>query len=145
MKYKIIAGPTQMRVERYNFKSEPIDIGDEYITSDNEQARQFYYEHMHVACQRYIQLRWYVRCIEWSMIKEVVNEIVDRFPTMYFDGPSWIASTVPWKQAKHKEWFMVDKNTRWLLKKEYKDGIRMRQKETSGVPALQSGESPSDG
>lgn len=133
MKYKIVAGPTQMRVERYNFQSEPIDIGDEHITSDNEQARQFYYEHMHPACQRYMQLRWYVKRIERSMLRDAVNEMVDKYPTMYFDGPSWIVSTVPWRQAKYGEWFGVGKKVKWLLTKEYINGSRIRQKETSGV------------
>lgn len=144
-KYKIVAGPTQMRVERYNFKSEPIDIGNEHITADNEQARQFYYEYMHPTCQRYMQLRWYVKTIEWSILRKAVEEVVDEFPTMYFDGPPWIVSTVPWKHAKYREWFMIDKKFRWLLNKEYKDGIRIRQKETSSMPTVQSGESSSDG
>ena len=138
MKYKIVAGPTQMRVERYNFKSDPIDIGDEHITADNEEARQFYYECMHCACQEYIRLRWYVSRIKWSMLKEAVSEIVEKYPTMYFDGPSWIVSTTPWKQAKYREWFGVDKKVRWLLKREYKGGIRIRQKETSSMPTVQS-------
>ena len=136
MKYKIIAGPTQMRVERYNYKSEPIDIGDEYITRDNQQAKDFYYEHMHVACQEYIKLRWTVKCIEWNMLRETVKELVEKFPTMYFDGPAWIGSTVPWKQAKYGEWFIIPKKLRWLLKKEYTDGIRNRREEASDMPTI---------
>ena len=136
MKYKIIAGPTQMRVERYNYKSEPIDIGDEYITRDNQQAKDFYYEHMHVACQEYIKLRWTVKCIEWNMLRETVKELVEKFPTMYFDGPAWIGSTVPWKQAKYGEWFIIPKKLRWLLKKEYTDGIRNRREEASDMSTV---------
>ena len=116
MKYKIIAGPTQMRVERYNYKSEPIDIGNEYIASDNQKAQDFYYEHMHVSCQEYIKLRWAVKCIEWKMLREIAKELVEMFPTMYFDGPSWVMSIVPWKQAKYGEWMYVPKKLRWLLK-----------------------------
>jgi len=136
LKYKIIAGPTQMRVERYNYKSEPIDIGDEYITRDNQQAKDFYYEHMHVACQEYIKLRWTVKCIEWNMLRETVKELVEKFPTMYFDGPAWIGSTVPWKQAKYGEWFIIPKKLRWLLKKEYTDGIRNRREEASDMSTV---------
>lgn len=136
MKYKIIAGPTQMRVERYNYKSEPIDISDEYITRDNQQAKDFYYEHMHTACQEYIKLRWTVKCIEWNMLRETVKELVEKFPTMYFDGPAWIGSTVPWKQAKYGEWFIIPKKLRWLLKKEYTDGIRNRREEASDMPTV---------
>ena len=136
MKYKIIAGPTQMRVERYNYKSEPIDIGDEYITRDNQQAKDFYYEHMHVACQEYIKLRWTVKCIEWNMLRETVKELVEKFPTMYFDGPAWIGSTVPWKQAKYGEWFIIPKKLKWLLKKEYTDGIRNRREEASDMSTV---------
>ena len=136
MKYKIIAGPTQMRVERYNYKSEPIDISDEYITRDNQQAKDFYYEHMHTACQEYINLGWTVKCIEWNMLRETVKELVEKFPTMYFDGPAWIGSTVPWKQAKYGEWFIIPKKLRWLLKKEYTDGIRNRREEASDMPTV---------
>jgi len=125
-----------MRVERYNYKSEPIDIGDEYITRDNQQAKDFYYEHMHVACQEYIKLRWTVKCIEWNMLRETVKELVEKFPTMYFDGPAWIGSTVPWKQAKYGEWFIIPKKLRWLLKKEYTDGIRNRREEASDMSTV---------
>lgn len=31
--YKIVADPTQMRVECYAYKSDPIDIGDEHIST----------------------------------------------------------------------------------------------------------------
>lgn len=125
-----------MRVERYGYKSEPIDIGDEYISGDNQKAKDFYQEHMHAACREYIQLKWAVKCIKWGILKKQVQELVDKFPNMYFDGPPWIMSTVPWKQAKYGEWFMVDKRTRWLLKKEYTDGIRNRREEASDMPSV---------
>lgn len=126
MVYKIIAGPEQMYIVRYGLKSEPIDICDEYITLDNQKAKDFYYEHMHSVCQEYMKLKWNVKCVHWDMLHEDVKEIVEKFPTMYFDGPSWICSVVPWKQAKYKEWFIIPNKLRWLLKKEYTDGIRNR-------------------
>ena len=136
MTYKIIAGPTQMRVERFAFKSEPIDIGDEHIAASNRQAHNFYYEYMHHACVEYIRLRWNVKCIEWSMLKNKVKQIVDNNPSLFFNGPSWVVSTVPWKQAKRSQWFSVGKKVRWLLKKEYTDGVRNRQEETSSVSTV---------
>lgn len=134
-----------MRVERYNYKSEPIDIGDEYITIHNQQAKDFYYEHMHAVCKEYIRLMWAVKCIHWNMLREKAKEIVDQSPTMYFDGPSWIVSTVPWKQAKYGEWTFIPKKLRWLLMKEYTDGVRNRQEEASSMSSIQSEQSSSDG
>lgn len=135
-RYKIVVGPTQMCVKRYDYKSEPIDIGEEHIDCYNQQAKDFYYEYMHAACQKYIELKWSVNRIQWGILKREVSEIVDDYPTMYFDGPEWIASTVPWKQAKYKEWFIVPKKMRWLLKREYTDGIRNRSETTSSVPPV---------
>lgn len=135
-RYKIVAGPTQMYVKRYGYKSEPIDIGEGHIDCYNQQAKEFYYEHMHSACQEYIKLKWTMNSIQWGILKREVSEIVDDYPTMYFDGPEWIASTVPWKQAKHGEWFIVPKKLRWLLKREYTDGICNRSETTSSVPPV---------
>ena len=118
-KYKIIAGPTQMRVERRMFKSEPIDIGNEHIAGDNQKAKDFYYQYMHSSCQEYARLLWDVKNIRWNVLKQETKEFAKLYPILYFDGPSWIVSTVPWKQAKHGEWFMVPKKVKWLLKKLY--------------------------
>lgn len=145
MKYKIIAGPTQMIVRRFGYKSEPIDIGNEHITSDNQQDRDRNHEYMHCACVEYIRLSWNVKCIKWGMLKKAVNEFVTQTPNLYFDGPPWIISTVPWKEAKYGQWTAVSKKVRWLLKKEYTDGIRNRQEETSGVSTLQSEQPSFDG
>lgn len=145
MRYKIVAGPTQMIVQRFGYKSEPIDIGDEHITADDQQARDFYYQHMHYSCREYIRLRRTINRIEWNRLKEIVAEIVDKTPNLYFDGPPWIVSVVPWKEVKYGEWIMVSKKLRWLLKREYTDGIRNRQEETSSVSTLQSEQPSSDG
>lgn len=145
MKYKIVAGPTQMIVQRFGYKSEPIDIVDEYITADNNQAHDYYHEHMHHSCQQYVHLRWTENQIEWNRLKEKIAEIVDKTPNLYFDGPSWIVSVVPWKQAEYGQWTAVSKKARWLLKKEYTDGVRNRQEEASGVSTLQSRQPSSDG
>jgi hypothetical protein len=134
-----------MRVERYSFKSEPIDIGNEHITINDQKAKDFYHEYMHHACQTYIELSWTVKCIHWNMLHEKVKEIVDKCPTMYFDGPSWIVSTAPWKVAKYGEWTCVSKKTRWLLKKEYTNGVRNRQEETSSMSSIQSEQSSFNG
>lgn len=72
MKYKIVAGPTQMVVQRFGYKSEPFDIGAEHITADNQQVRDFYYEYMHYSCREYIRLRWTINRIEWNRLKEIV-------------------------------------------------------------------------
>jgi len=136
MKYKIIVGPTQMRVERYELQSEPIDIDDRHIAADDLVAAIAYDADLHPACQRYMQLMWYVRGIEWKQLRELLTDIVDKYPTMHFDGPSWIVSTVPWKQAKYGEWFVVSNKLRWLLRGEYTNGVRNRQEETSGVPSV---------
>lgn len=130
-RYKIIAGPTQMYVKRYDYKSEIIDIEGDHVDYHNQQAKDFYYEYMHDACKEYIGLKWAVNRIQWGMLKRSISDVVDKTPTLYFDGPEWIVSTVPWKQAKHGEWFIVGKKERWLLKKEYTDGIRNRQEEAS--------------
>lgn len=129
MTYKIIAGPTQMRVERYSFKSEPIDIGDEYVNRDNEKARDFYYDHMHDACKSYINLVWIVNGIKWNMIREAVDEILEEFSDLYFDGPNWIVSIVPWKEAKYGEWFMFSKRIRSVLKKKYLEKLKKSSNE----------------
>jgi hypothetical protein len=123
MIYKIIAGPTQMRVERKFFKSEPIDIGDEYITRDNQKAKDFYYEFIHSSCQEYAKLLWQTKNIRWNTLKQEAKEITDTHAILYFDGPSWIVSTVHWKQAKYGEWFTVSKKMRWLLKKLYSENV----------------------
>lgn len=135
-RYKIVAGPTQMRIERFGYKSEPIDIADEHIECDNQAAKDFYYRYMHASCQEYIRLKWNMKCIKWGILKRKVKEIVDKQHVMYFDGPNWIVSTVPWKQAKFGEWYIVPKKTRWLLKKEYTDGVRNRQEEAPSVPTV---------
>lgn len=129
MSYKIVVGPTQMRVERYSFKSEPIDIGNEYINSDSETARAFYYDHMHDACKSYIDLACVVNGIKWNMIKNAVDEILEEFPNLYFDGPSWIVSVVPWKEAKYGEWFMFSKRIRSVLKKKYLEKLKKTSQE----------------
>jgi hypothetical protein len=118
-RYKIIAGPTQMRVERQMFKSEPIDIGDEHITADNQKAKDFYYEFMHTSIQEYARLLWATKNIHWDVLKQQAKELSKVNTILYFDGPTWIISTAPWKQAKYGEWFMVPKKVRWLLKKLY--------------------------
>jgi hypothetical protein len=118
-KYKLIVGPTQMRVERQLFKSEPIDIGDEYITADNQKAKDFYYEFMHPSVQEYARLLWTTKSIRWNTLKQQVKGLADMHTILYFDGPSWIVSTVPWKQAKYEEWFVVPMKVKWLLKKFY--------------------------
>ena len=118
-KYKIIVGLTQMRVERRGFKSEPIDIGDEYITSDNQKAKDCYYEFIHPCVQEYARLLWTLKNIQWTVLKREAKEIADMHTILYFDGPEWIVSTVPWKEAKYGEWFMVSKTLKWLLKKLY--------------------------
>lgn len=118
-RYKLIVGPTQMRVERRVFKSEPIDIGDEYITADNQRAKDFYYEFMHSSVQEYARLLWAAKNIHWNALKQEAKEFADMHTILYFDGPDWIISTVPWKEAKYGEWFMVSKKVRWILKKLY--------------------------
>lgn len=138
MKYKIVAGPTQMRVERFGLVSEPISIGEEYIDRDNQRARDIYYQDLHPGCVRLMTQRWTVSRLGWHRLKEAVKDIVDETPNLYFDGPSWIVSTVPWKQAKYGEWKIVPKKVRWLLKKEYTNGVRNRQKEALSVPSVQS-------
>lgn len=118
-KYKLIVGPTQMRVERRMSKSEPIDIGDEYITADIQKAKDFYYEFIHPSIQEYARLLWTIKNIQWTVLKREAKEIADMHTILYFDGPPWIVSTVPWKQAKYGEWFIVSKKVKWLLKKLY--------------------------
>jgi len=118
-KYKLIVGPTQMRVERRMFKSEPIDIGNEHITADNQKAKDFYYEFIHPSIQEYARLMWTIKNIQWTVLKREAKEIADMHTILYFDGPSWIVSTAPWKQAKYGEWFTVPKKVRWILKKLY--------------------------
>lgn len=135
-RYKIVAGPTQMRIERFGYKSEPIDVADEHIECDNQAAKDFYYRYMHASCQEYIRLKWTTECIKWGILKREVKELVEKYPTMHFDGPAWIISTVPWKQAKYGEWFMVGKRARWLLKKEYTNGVCNRQEEAPGVSTV---------
>lgn len=136
MTYKIVAGPTQMTIKRCGYRSELIDIGNEYISGNNQKAKDYYFEHMHPKCQEYIRLKWTIKCIKWNKLKEQVKELVDEFPNMYFDGPSWIMSTVPWKQAKYGEWFIAGNRARWLLKKEYTNGIRNRREEASDMPTV---------
>lgn len=136
MTYKIVVGSTQMIVKRCGYRSEPINIGDEHISRDNQKAKDFYTEYMHPQCQEYIRLKWTIKCIKWNKLKEKVKQLVDEHPNMYFDGPPWIISTVPWKEAKYGEWFGTDKKTRWLLKKEYTDGVRNRREKASDMPTV---------
>lgn len=117
MKYKIIAGPTQMRVERYGFKSEPIDIGNEHIDCTNEKAREVYQSDLHPVCQEYVRDLRSIRRAMWSDLKNEAIKVAKQFPELHFDGPSCVVSTVPWKQAKHSEWFIVSKKLKNLLKK----------------------------
>jgi hypothetical protein len=117
MTYKIIVGPTEMIVQRYDYKSEPIQIGDEYIDKHNTKAKEFYHARMHSACQEYVRLKWAVSRIQWNMLKEAANNIVKDNFELYFDGPEHIVSTVPWKQAKHGEYFFVHKKLKTLIKR----------------------------
>ena len=123
-RYKIIASPTQMHIERFGYKSDPIDIADEPVDYHSQKAKDFYYAHMHAACVQYIRLRRDVNAIQWGLLKNQIKEVVAEHPNLYFDGPDWIVSTVPWKHAKFGEWFIVSKKIRWLLKKEYTNGTR---------------------
>ncbi len=132
-KYKIVAGPTQFYVERYGIRTERVDIDNSRFM---QQAEQLYRDDIHDTCKRYIQLTWVANRIVWSELKQLVEESLDKYPSLYFDGPSWIVSTVPWKHAKYKEWFIVSKRIRWLLKKEYTNGVRNRQEEAPGVPTV---------
>jgi hypothetical protein len=117
MKYKIVVGPTEMIVQRYDYKSESIQIGDEYIDKYNAKAKEFYYAHMHSACQEYVRLKWTVSRIQWNMLKETANSIVKDNLKLYFDGPEHIVSTVPWKQAKYCEYFFVPPKLKTLIKR----------------------------
>jgi hypothetical protein len=74
---------------------------------------------MHPSVQEYARLLWTTKSIRWNTLKQQVKGLADMHTILYFDGPSWIVSTVPWKQAKYEEWFVVPMKVKWLLKKFY--------------------------
>jgi hypothetical protein len=122
-KYKIIVGPDSMVVERFGLVSKPIEIGDEHIAKDNQTAKEFYDNHMHNICAALIKSKWVLNREKWAFLKKSAQEFFEKNPVLYFDGPDTIVSTVPWKQSKYGEWFLVSKKVKWLLKKLYSEKL----------------------
>ena len=112
MKYKIVAGPVEMRVERFFEKSRPVKIGSEYIDANNEIAKNLYYDDIHEKCQNYIKKKREMNEILWNYINEEAQKIVEKYNELHFDGPVHIVSTAPWKQAVYGEWFVVSRRMR---------------------------------
>lgn len=117
MSYKIVVGPTEMIVQRYHYKSDPIHIGNEYVDKHNTKAKEFYYAYIHPECQENVRLKWAVSRIRWNVLTQVANSIVKNNHELYFDGPDHVVSKVPWKQAKYGEYFLVSIKLKTLIKR----------------------------
>lgn len=121
MKYKIVAGPDEMRVERFFEKSRPVKIGSEHIDANSEIAKNLYYDDIHEKCQNYIKKKREIHKFFWNHVNEKAQAIVEGCDELHFDGPAHIVSTVPWKQAVHGEWFIVSRRMRNAIIKKVKE------------------------
>jgi len=121
VKYKIVAGPVEMRVERFFEKSRSVKIGSEYIDANNEIAKNLYYDDIHEKCQNCIKKKCEMNKLLWNYVNEEAQKIVEKYNELHFDGPVHIVSTAPWKQAAHGEWFIVSRRMRNAIIKKVKE------------------------
>lgn len=119
IKYKIVAGPEHLYVSRFGIKSETISITNEHINRDYIPAKELYYKEVHDNAKKYIHTVKKARTLLWQHIDETAKDFREKYKdhTFYFDGPSWVVSIKPWKEAKYGEWFTVSLKLRNRIKK----------------------------
>lgn len=118
-KYKIVAGPEHLYVSRFGIKSDTIPIGNEHINRDYIPAKELYYKKVHDDAKELIRTEKNYRGFMWQEIDETANAFIEKYKDhkLHFDGPSWVVSIKPWKEAKYGEWFGVSLKLRNRIKR----------------------------
>ena len=121
-KFKIVVGPENMFVSRLGICSDICQIGNEYIKSDSEKAINLYFEQVHEPAKKILRVVREYRETIWRLIDEDAKDFVSKNKNkeLYFDGPEWVVSFTPWKQAKYGGWFIVTNKLRNKIKKHYR-------------------------
>jgi len=112
-RYRTIAGPTSVRVERNGVTSEIVSIGESHGVVEVREIA----ETLHRQIVRKIAfLGWLRHRHHMSRARSLVAHIKSDMGLEWHPGPRIdLASTVPWRKASAHQWLLIDRTVAGML------------------------------